>query len=151
MTNVAAEIATGKCLCGAVQFSISAPPMITLVCHCTGCRRLTGSAYSVTGVYPFDAFALVKGETVIGALHGEVRQHYCDHCKSWLYTEPPGSPVVNVRTTVLDNPPSRKPFVEIYTSEAFDWALLDARYSYEAFPPPEEFPKLAEAFAAARS
>lgn len=144
-----AQFSTGRCLCGGVEFALSAPPMMTLACHCTGCRRLTGSAYSVTGVYPKSGFAVTKGKTVIGALHGEVRHHYCDHCKSWLFTEPPGADVVNVRTTVLDEPPPTKPFVEIYTAEAFDWALLNAPHCYAEFPPPDDFPKLVAEFTAA--
>lgn len=145
---VAAETSTGRCLCGAVQFELSAPPVMTLACHCTGCRRLTGSAYSVTGVYAKSAFAVTVGETVIGALHGEVRHHYCDRCKSWLFTQPPGAEVVNVRTTMLDDPPAAPPFVEIYTSQAFAWALIGAPHSYEEFPSPEAFPQLAAEFAA---
>lgn len=62
----------GQCLCGKVTFELTAPPMMTLACHCAGCQKLTSSAYSVSGVFPKEAFALTGSTPVIGALHGEV-------------------------------------------------------------------------------
>ena len=139
----------GQCLCGKVSFELASPPLITLACHCAGCQRLTSSAYSVSGVYPKPSFTLTGDTPVIGALHSDVRHWYCAHCKSWVYTEPPGdAPVVNVRMTLLDEPLAQKPFVEMCTDEALDWALIDADHAYPGFPPEEDFTILAEAFAA---
>lgn len=139
---------TGRCLCDRVTFSVSSPPLMTLACHCKGCQRLTSSAYSVSGVFPREAFELTTGEAVIGALRGEAQHWYCDSCKSWIYTVPPGnSPVVNVRLTLLDDPPRGMPHVEMYTSEAQEWALLGSPHQFAKFPPPEDYPALAESFA----
>ena len=125
---------------------------MTLACHCKGCQRLTSSAYSVSGVFPKEAFTLTSGEVVIGALHGEVQHYYCDHCKTWVYTVPPGdAPVWNVRLTLLDDPPSGKPHVEMYIDEALDWAVIGSAHQYPQFPPPEDFGKLAESFAATQA
>ena len=37
---------TGGCLCGAIRYEITAPPLVAYTCHCTACQRLTGSAFS---------------------------------------------------------------------------------------------------------
>ena len=37
---------TGGCLCGAVRYEITQPPLVAYTCHCTVCQRLTGSAFS---------------------------------------------------------------------------------------------------------
>ena len=121
---------------------------MTLACHCKGCQRLTSSAYSISGVFPKDAFTLSSGEVVIGALHGEVQHYYCDHCKSWVYTVPSGeAPVWNVRLTLLDEPFAGKPHVEMYLDEALDWAVIGSAHQYPQFPPTEDFAALAASFA----
>ena len=139
----------GRCLCGRVTFEISSAPAMTLACHCKGCQRLTSSAYSVSGVFPREAFTLTSGEVVIGALHGDARHYYCDHCKTWVYTVPPGdAPVWNVRLTLLDKPPAGKPHVEMFLDEALDWALIGSPHQYRGFAPPGDFAALADSFAA---
>ena len=32
---------TGRCLCGAVTYSVDADPVIQAACHCTDCQRQT--------------------------------------------------------------------------------------------------------------
>src|SRR3546814_4064747 len=102
------------CRCGALRFRINAPPMLTGGWHCTGCQRMTGSAFSLTVTVPGEGFTVTKGEPVIGGLHGEVRHHHCPHCLSWVFTRPPEGPMtfVNVRATMLDDPGWFVPFVE---------------------------------------
>jgi len=38
----------GGCRCGAVRLRVTKPPLLTGICHCTGCRRMSGSAFSLT-------------------------------------------------------------------------------------------------------
>jgi hypothetical protein len=45
---------TGKCRCGQVQFEVPLIPLITMVCHCTGCQRMTGSAFALSALYLSD-------------------------------------------------------------------------------------------------
>jgi hypothetical protein len=124
--------------------------MFTAACHCRGCQRMTGSAYSLSGGYPAAQFAVTAGETVIGGLHGDTRHHFCGHCLSWVYTVPEGfDDFVNLRITLLDVPPVEPPFLETCTADALPWALTGAAHSYEAFPPPEAFGELVAEFAKA--
>ncbi len=126
----------GGCRCGKVRFTIAAPPLVTMMCHCTGCQRMTGGAYSTSVAVPTAGFALTEGETVIGGLHGEqLRHHHCDWCKSWMFTRiEPDPGFVNVRATMLDDPSWFTPFVETYTSEALPWAVVGAPHKFERFP-----------------
>jgi hypothetical protein len=66
---------------------ISAPPVMSAACHCTGCQKLTSGAYSLSLMLPAQGFEVLEGATEIGALHKpDAQHHYCPHCKSWLYT-----------------------------------------------------------------
>lgn len=138
----------GGCRCGQVRFRIGASAIITMACHCTGCQRMTGSAFSLSALYPSNSFEVVQGEPVIGGLHGPTRHFFCPHCMSWLFTRPEGlDDFVNVRTTMLDEARTFTPFIETYTSEALPWARTPAVYSFERFPPMERYPELVAEFA----
>ena len=144
-----AEARHGGCRCGKVRFEVSGSPLLTLACHCTGCQKMTASAFALTDTYPAGAFRVAQGEVAIGGLHGPTRHHFCDYCKSWIYTEPEGLPdIVNVRSTLFDEPDDKPPFVEIFTGEGLIWARTGAVHSYDALPARDEWPKLIEEFAA---
>jgi hypothetical protein len=113
---------------------------------------MTGGAYSLTSTWPEDRFELLSGEPVIGGLHGDARHYHCAYCLSWVYTQADQlGPLVNVRTTMLDQPPQEVPFVEMYTSEALPWALIGAKHSFPEFPPTERFQPLIAEYAATAS
>lgn len=140
----------GGCRCGAVRFRAEGQPLITMACHCTGCQRMTASAFSMSALYVSARFSVVQGEPVIGGLHGAARHYFCPHCMSWLFTRPEGmDELVNVRTPLFDNPDRAPPFIESYTSEQLPWATTGAAHSFDRFPAPERYPALLEAYAAA--
>src|SRR5262249_50818477 len=71
----------GGCICGQVRFRVNAPPMLTMACHCRGCQQLTSSAFSLSAVFPSEAFEVIAGEPVVGGKHrDDVRQFYCPNC-----------------------------------------------------------------------
>lgn len=138
----------GQCRCAQVQFEVTTEPLITMACHCTGCQRMTASAFSLSSLYPDRAFSVTLGEPVIGGLHGATRHYFCEHCKSWLFTRPEGmDEYVNVRAVLLESAATYSPFVECYVTEKLPWATTGAVHSYERFPEPEDLPALLAEFA----
>ncbi|MFB2550350.1 GFA family protein [Ensifer soli] len=139
----------GGCRCGRVRLRISAPPLLTMACHCRGCQKMSSSAYSLSVAIPSDCFAVIDGEPVIGGLHGELRHFFCGHCMSWMFTRADVmAGFVNLRPTMLDETGWFTPFVETYTCEKLGFADTGARHSYERFPPFEDYGRLAQEFAA---
>ena len=139
----------GGCRCDRVRIVVSAPPLLTLACHCVGCQRMSASAYSLSVAVPAAGFAVERGEPVIGGLHGASRHYHCPHCKSWMFTRPEGlDDLVNVRATMLDDHAWFTPFVETWTAEGFAWARTGAPHSFATMPPAEAFGPLVAAFAA---
>lgn len=138
----------GVCRCGNVGFSLSGAPLITMACHCTGCQRMTGSAFSLSSLFPFSSFRLDAGETVIGGVGGASRHYFCSSCMTWLFTRPEAlDDLVNVRSALLDNVRDYPPFIELWTSEKLPWASTAARYGFPTKPDPGEFPELLSLFA----
>jgi hypothetical protein len=108
---------------------------------------MTGGAFSLAVVVSDDAFEVTEGEPVIGGLHGEVPHYFCPYCMSWMFTRVPGTPMVNVRATMLDDTTGFEPFVETYTSEKLPWATTPAEHTFDKFPEPAAWPGLLEAYA----
>lgn len=140
----------GGCRCGGVRIRVTKAPLLTGVCHCTGCRKMSGSAYSLSVSLPSDGFEIVQGEPVIGGLRGPVSHHFhCPDCKSWMFTRAEGMDwFVNLRAAMLDDDSWVAPFVELWTREKLSWAETGAAHSYETVPAMEEFGPLMETFAA---
>lgn len=139
----------GRCRCGQVVVRITAPPLLTMACHCTGCQRMSASAFSLSAAIPSAGFAVVAGEPVVGGLHGAARHQFCPHCLSWMFTQPAGMDAfVNLRPTMLDDSAWFSPFIETYTCERLPWAKTPAVRSFEKFPAPEDFEGLIKAYAA---
>jgi hypothetical protein len=73
------KLYSGHCLCGQVQVSVRGEPLRTGLCHCTNCRRESGSAFTFYAVWPADRFEHA-GETT------EFRgQRACSRCRSPLF------------------------------------------------------------------
>ena len=125
----------GYCRCGGVEIEISAPPLITMACHCTGCQRMTSSAFSLSAAIPENGFRVLRGDPVIGGLQGAIEHRFCPGCMSWLFTRLPGAGFVNVRTTLLEGHAWTEPFVETWTDEKLPWVKTPARHSFAGFPP----------------
>jgi hypothetical protein len=127
--------AEGGCRCGRVRLKISAPPLLTMACHCTGCQKMSSSAYSLSAAIPSQGFEVTSGEPVIGGLHGAAKHYFCGYCMTWMFTRPDGIDFfVNLRPTMLDDPKWFSPYIETWTSEKLPWATTPAKHSYEALP-----------------
>ena len=142
----------GSCRCGQVKLRLRGAPVMTMACHCTGCQKMTASAFSLSTLYPAEAFAVTAGEPVIGALHGEHRHLFCPHCLSWMFTKPKGMDAfVLVRAMLLDDAAEYRPFIETCADEKLPWATTQAIHSFDNYPPPERYPALMAEFAQARA
>jgi hypothetical protein len=137
----------GGCRCSETRFRITKPPLLTMACHCTGCQRMSASAFSLSIAVPADGFELPKGEAVLGGLSRDMH-HFCPRCMTWMFTRPVGMDwFINVRATMLDKHDWFEPFVETFTREKLPWAATPAKYSYEAIPDLAEYERLTRAYA----
>ncbi|MEM7635747.1 MAG: GFA family protein, partial [Pseudomonadota bacterium] len=93
----------GACLCGAVQVTVTAFPLLTLACHCRDCQKLSASAYSLTTMVPSDSFSCT-GELITGGLGSSGRTHYfCKSCLNFVFSKIDGADHrINLRTSVLN-------------------------------------------------
>ena len=144
---------SGQCRCGQVKIEVTAAPIMTAACHCTGCQTMSSSAFSLTAMVPSSGFKVTQGKPVIGGLHGAQQHHYfCDHCMTWMYTRIEGvDGFLNVRPSLFDDHAWFVPFIETMTKEKLAWAQTPATHSYEGFPPFEDFEMLMGEFASSNA
>src|SRR3954467_458321 len=123
----------GGCLCGAVRYTITQPPLVAYTCHCTVCQRLTGSAFSSAFVIAAEAGRFAGGEVRAFQRPAEsgrvVTRWVCRDCGTWICngarpgTAAPGS-VVAVRAGTLDDPSWLRPTAHFWTRSAQPWVIL---------------------------
>jgi hypothetical protein len=131
-----------------VRIKVSAAPLLAMACHCKGCQRMSSSAFSLGVAIPSEGFSVIKGEAVIGGLHGANRHYFCAHCMSWIFTRAQGiDQFVNLRPTMLDDASWFAPFIETCTRERLPWAVTGAVHSSETFPAAAEWPGLIAEYA----
>jgi hypothetical protein len=115
---------TGSCLCGGVRFEVSAPFRRANHCHCSRCRKHSGTFGLTQGRVPRDGFRLVQGEELIRVYRptAGMAKAFCSVCGSSLFggTWPDG-PEVSVRFGVLDGNPAIRPQYHSHTASAAPW------------------------------
>jgi len=95
---------TGGCLCGAVRYEISQPPAAGSYCHCSMCRKQSGSVSG--GAFEFSRAALrfTKGELKYYRSSASAKRGFCGHCGSRIAFFAEGDPRVWVSIGSLDHP-----------------------------------------------
>src|SRR5579862_3643220 len=55
----------GSCLCGAVRYEVDLPFDRFLYCHCSRCRKKTGTAHAANAIVKPEAFRWLAGEELL--------------------------------------------------------------------------------------
>ena len=116
---------TGGCNCGAVRFEIDAPLLNASWCHCTRCRRRTGTPASAQGRVAPGSFRLVQGEEALRAWEpggGGFAKVFCGECGSALWSQSPDDPEIKaVRLGAFDGDPGIRPQWRQFVDYAAVW------------------------------
>jgi hypothetical protein len=118
------EPLTGGCLCGAVRFELTEPPVVAYYCHCTRCQRRTGSGAAVSARVPPGSVRIVSGQDRVRSFVPEegLPKAFCAGCGSALWAEnrESGEPAA-VRLGVFDGDPGIRPSARQFTAYAAPW------------------------------
>jgi hypothetical protein len=129
---------TGGCLCGAVRYEISTPPLLSGICHCRNCQKQAGSAWSMLIGAPADALT-ISGEPKTYVDHGdsgeEVRRQFCGNCGSPLFSLAEAVPgIVFIKAGTLDDTQDFAPAVQYYVKSKQPWVDLGAIPGFDTVP-----------------
>jgi len=128
-----AEVYKGSCLCGQTAFEVQAKPITVSICHCTNCKKYTGTVFTKNVVFPAGTFKITKGEDIVKTYHDAVQDSgnaldrvFCGNCASPLYCRGgDGGTTLAVFYSALDNFDApgheRPPQVEYYSKDRAAW------------------------------
>lgn len=133
--------ATGRCLCGAVTYSISSPPIRMAQCHCIDCQRASGSGHMSLAFFKEDDMEIngeVKSFAVCGDIGALNTRYFCPECGGRLFGANSAVPGVRAVTAgSFDDSSWFKPGAAIYTKRQREWDCRNPELpSFEAAPPP---------------
>ena len=84
----------GGCHCGQITYEAEIDPEKVIICHCSDCQSLSGSAYRSVAFTVEDGFRLLTGELktyIKMADSGNQRtQTFCPNCGSPIYASSVG-------------------------------------------------------------
>ncbi len=121
---------TGGCQCGALRYTIHAAPTTFYACHCTDCRRQSGSAFGLS--LQVEAVAMtVSGATAVfsrrGASGREMACHFCPACGARLWhAVAAGSSYRSLKAGTLDDPSWLRPAAHIWVASRLPWVAIPA-------------------------
>lgn len=80
----------GRCHCGYISYEAEIDPKKIMICHCTDCQTLSGSAFRTVAFTRADTFKLLSGEPKIYVKTGESGtkrpQAFCPECGTPIYS-----------------------------------------------------------------
>jgi hypothetical protein len=123
----------GKCLCGAVQYNVADEFAYAANCHCSNCRRATGSAFKPFAGIERDKLRVTKGDDCL-MIFGEELGHdaHCKACGSLLYSVVRDGAFVHVAMGTLVDDPGIRPTKHIYVGSKAPWfTITDDLPQYE--------------------
>ena len=120
----------GQCLCGSVQYTVSAKPFAADYCHCRMCQRSTGSVAGVWMDFKRDQFQwLNKDELREYASSEFARRGFCGLCGSTLsYRDTRHEQYISLAISSLDQPDKVQPSYHIHTDSQLSWLKIDDDY-----------------------
>lgn len=129
----------GSCLCGKVKFHIVGQINDIIHCHCSLCRKSSGTAYATNGFVNVSDFNIIAGKDNL--THFELRpgkkRHFCKTCASPIYSaNSQDNSRIRIRLGVLDSDINEKPISHNFVTSKANWDDLDADLPrYEKYEP----------------
>lgn len=122
------EVMRGSCQCGGVTYEVTEPPLVSLVCHCRDCQKLSASAYSTTLTFRAEALRV----------HGELSRWqriaesgtpnaawFCPTCGNRIFHENPEDPSLRrLKPGTLDSHPIPVPEIHVWVSRKQPWVEI---------------------------
>lgn len=113
---------SGGCHCGRIRYRVRAVPAKTFYCHCTICRRLSGSPVLALAQVAIGDFAYVAGTPAVYRSSEGGERRFCPHCGSQLeFRRRPDPPTVEFTIGTLDEPERVAPRAHLFTDARLPW------------------------------
>jgi hypothetical protein len=126
----------GSCLCGEIRFRIKGELESFFLCHCTYCRKDSGSAHAANLFSSKADIEWLSGEDKVKTFNLALTRHarsFCTNCGSALPCATNG--MLAVPAGSLDGDPAISPSAHIFVASRASWDNnLASVPSFDTFP-----------------
>jgi hypothetical protein len=115
----------GGCFCGWIRYETAATPFDETNCHCSICRRTTGTPFVAWFSVPRSQFQLVCGEPTRFRSTAKGTRSFCPRCGTQVTFEHEDFlDEIDVTTCSLDEPERMPPRDHTHASSKLSWIKL---------------------------
>jgi hypothetical protein len=129
----------GKCLCGDIEIKITGEIGDIIHCHCSLCRKNSGTAFATNGFINVTDFEITLGKGNLSEFSFKPgrNRHFCTRCGSPVYSSNTQDPSrYRIRLGILDSDIIERPISHNFVSSKANWEALDAKLPrYDSFEP----------------
>ncbi|QGY33275.1 GFA family protein [Pantoea cypripedii] len=113
----------GSCLCGNVTFELASRPVAFYRCHCSLCRKQTGTGYNLATLIRLADFSWTQGEDGVRSWSrpSGYRTDFCTNCGSTVPNVLRDSPYVWIPIGLLDDDLTLMCTGDYCVSDAHSW------------------------------
>jgi hypothetical protein len=115
----------GSCLCGRVRFDVTMPFERFVHCHCSRCRKATGTAHATNATVKADALRWLVGEECVAHYNLPTARSFatafCRNCGSPLPHLTRSGREAIIPAGVLDDDPACSPDRHVHWSSRATW------------------------------
>ena len=138
---MAQSILKGSCLCGAVTYEVSGEPKRFYHCHCSRCRKATGTGHASNLFLQPGTLRWTAGEEQIRAFKVPEAQRFttqfCATCGGRLPRQAKDSDMVMIPAGSLDDEAPILPQARIFSESRANWSCSDGDLPvFPGLPPP---------------
>jgi hypothetical protein len=120
--NSTTRILSGECYCRAVRYEVADAFSYALNCHCSNCRRSTGSAFKPFAGIEYDRLRIAKGGDARMFVGDDITHDaHCARCGSLLYSRVRDGKWAHVAMGTLVDAPSIRPRAHIFVGSKALW------------------------------
>jgi hypothetical protein len=119
---------SGSCLCGGVRFEIDRAVGPFELCHCSRCRKTSGTAFAATVGVRVEDFRLLSGAELIATYDAPIlerpppyRVSFCRRCGSNVPNPDPGADWFEIPAGLLEGDPQLRPDKHIFVELKPPW------------------------------
>ncbi len=135
----------GHCLCGGVRFEIGGEIPRLYQCHCSLCRRVSGSAANAAMIVGHEQLEWVAGEALIEryATSTGWKSHFCRRCGSPVPNPARGDTAWWVPVGLLEDSAELELGAHLFIASKASWdRVAGAGAHFDAMPEAEELDRL---------
>jgi len=131
---------TGRCLCGGIAYEIRGEFGGAVNCHCSVCRRHTGSAFLTAAMVPRANFTWTKGQELLRTYQSSAEgvRIFCGNCGSNLASgaADPKSDLFFIHVGTIDGDPGVRIESHMFVGSKAPWfEITDALPQHDTYPP----------------